>query len=236
MVLGNRSTDLTGQQFGSLTAVKPIKVHNRMVHWLFKCVCGKEIEARGNTVTHQAKKQNGQQFPSCGCKELEQKTKHGFRKASDTHPAYKVYRGMMTRCYDSNNDGYKWYGFLGVSVCAKWLNNPEAFIQWALNNGWQKGLHIDKDILCKAKGIYPHVYSPETCQWVTAKVNVGFATNRDNFGKHPNVRLSHEDVANIIKDREAGTSGVDLSRKYGVGTSAIYQILKKHRAESNDSV
>lgn len=97
-------------------------------------------------------------------RELARKTKHGYRKAKDTHPAYRAYRGMMSRCYDTNNSAYKWYGAIGITVCDEWKNNPQAFVEWSINNGYPKDWYIDKDILCKAKGIYPHIYSPETCQ------------------------------------------------------------------------
>lgn len=227
MILGKRSKDLTGQTFGSLTAIKPLRIHNGMTHWLFNCVCGKEFEARGNTVVHQAKLIAGAEYPSCGCKELEHKTKHGYRKAEDTHATYRAYRGMMSRCYSSGDTGYKWYGAMGVTVCAEWRNNPEAFIEWSLSNGWQPRLHIDKDVLCEAKGIHPHIYSPETCQWVSAKVNVGFATNRDNFGKHPNVRLSHAEVSQILAEYAAGgTTKSALARKFGVTPSSVNRLVR----------
>ena len=100
-------------------------------------------------------------------------------------------------------------------------------MKWSLENGWAKGLHIDKDILSEAKGIHPHIYSPETCQWITAKKNVGFATNRSNYGKHPNVKLSQEQVDDILAAYKSGLSkGPELARQYGVDTSTIYRLIK----------
>ena len=65
---------------------------------------------------------------------------------------------MMSRCYNPNAKDYKWYGAVGVTVADCWKGNPEAFVKWSLENGWAKNLHIDKDIKCKAMGIYPHIY------------------------------------------------------------------------------
>lgn len=221
--------DLTGQTFGSLTAIKLDHIgNNRQAFWLFRCVCGKEKVLRSNTVAYCAKqyKNSKPQFPSCGCKELEQKTKHGYRKAKDTHPTYKVWRSILDRCYDKNNPAYKWYGAVGVTMCDEWKDNPKAFCDWAISHGWSEGKHIDKDILCEKLNIHPHIYSPETCQFVSAKENVGFATNRNNYGKHPNVKLSNEQVKEILKlhEEHPEISGPKMAKRYGVANSTIYRI------------
>lgn len=228
MLLGKRAKDLTGHKFGSLIAIKPShKDTSNTLHWEFKCDCGATHVARGNVISNQAKK-NIPNIPSCGCVELRNKTKHGFRTSTNTHPAYRVYRGIMSRCYDVNTYTYKWYGAVGVTICSQWKDNPEAFVKWAINNGWKPGLHIDKDIICEEKNISPHIYSPETCQWITAKVNVGFATNRSNFGKHPNVKLSQAKVDEIELKYFSGqeTNMSELARNYGVNPSSIRKILK----------
>lgn len=224
----SRTKDITGQQFGSLTALEVSHIGtNRLAFWKFQCKCGAAHIARSNTVTHIAKKRNDPELPSCGCVELARKTKHGFRKANDTHPAYRAYRGMMDRCYNPKSPMYKWYGAVGVAVCAEWKNSPKTFVEWAIKTGWEPGLHIDKDILCEEKGISPHVYSPETCAWVTPKVNVGFATNRDNYGKHPNVRLSHSEVAEILDTYFSGevTNQSEIARMFGLLSPSSVQRL-----------
>ncbi len=239
-MLTNRTKDITNQRFGSLVAIKPTHKINNMMYWDFTCDCGKTHNARANTIAHQAKK-NKEGIPSCGCVELSNKTKHGFRTKLNTHPAYRVYRGIMSRCYDSNNPMYKWYGAKGVTVCDEWKNNPEAFVKWAISTNYIKGLHIDKDILCKEKNISPTIYSPETCQWVTAKENVGFATNRNNFGKHPNIKLSNEQVVEIERLYFSGeiTNKSELARMFKVKSpSSINRLIKiaEERAECSDSV
>lgn len=222
-----RTKDITGQQFGSLIAQEFSHTHERQAHWKYICKCGNTHVARANTITYQAKKKQDPELPSCGCVELARKTLHGFRKAKDTHPAYKAFRGMLSRCYNPNTPTYQWYGALGVTVCDEWRNSPKAFVEWSIANGWKPGLHIDKDILCKELGISPGIYSPETCQWVTAKVNVGFATNRDNFGSHPNVKLSHEEVAALLEMYFSGEepNQSELARIFGLASSSSVQRL-----------
>jgi len=224
---GNRTKDITGQIFGSLKAIRFIEVKNRMAYWEYLCKCGKLHIARSNTVTYETTRLNDPELPSCGCVELARKTKHGYRKVKDTHPAYKVFRSMVDRCNNPNSPNYKWYGGVGVKVCDQWTNNPQSFVEWAISNGFQKGLHIDKDILCDKLNIHPHIYSPQTCQWVSAKTNVSYATNRDNFGIHPNVRLSHNQVAEIIhKHFINGMPAKDLANEYGVNVSSIYPLIR----------
>jgi|AntDeeMinimDraft_5_1070356.scaffolds.fasta_scaffold19304_1 hypothetical protein len=226
-MISKRAIDITGQIFGSLTALKQTHVKNHMAYWDYQCACGRIHNARANTITHQCKKKADLELPSCGCVELARKTKHGYRKAKDTHPAYRAYRGMMDRCYNTNSSAYQWYGAKGVTVCEEWKGNPAKFVDWAIANGWKPSLHIDKDILCDSQGITPHVYSPNTCQWVTPKVNVGYATDRSNYGVHPNVRLSHKSVAEILgrffSDEDISQS--DLAREYGVTPNSVYRLV-----------
>lgn len=225
--------NISGQRFGSLTAISLDHTANNGSYWAFQCKCGNTHVARANTVKYIAKR-GDPELPSCGCVELARKTKHGYRKAKETHPLYKIYRGMVDRCYNKNTPSFKWYGGIGVTVCKEWLNNPEAFIDWGLKSGWEENLHLDKDILSKKLGKSPHIYSPETCQWVTAKVNVGFATNRTNFGKHPNVKLSQEQVDEILYKYFNGieTNQSELARQYGLKSpSSIGRLISLARAE-----
>lgn len=235
----SRTKDITGIKFGSLTTIKLAYVKNRAAYWEYSCVCGKTHIARANVVTHRATSQNDPELPSCGCIEVARKTKHGFRKANDTHPAYRSYRGMMSRCYNPNDNGYKWYGALGVTVADCWKDNPEAFVKWSLENGWDKNLHIDKDIKCKAKGIYPHVYSPDTCTWTTAKLNVAEATNRTNYGKHPNIKLSQAEVDEILRLYFSGevTNQSELARMYGLSqSSSIRRLIQLELNQRNELI
>lgn len=228
-----RYKDITGMTFGSLTAVRLSHINKaRLAFWLFSCKCGKEHIARASTVAYEAKKRNDPELPSCGCVELSRKTKHGYRKASDTHPLYHLHRGILNRCYNANCPQYIWYGEKGVIVCAEWVNDPAAFIEWGMQNGWQPGMHIDKDILCEQLNIHPHVYSPETCQFVSPKVNVGFATNRANYGKHPNVRLSQESVNELLTKYFSGeeTNQSELARQYGLKSpKSVSRLIKLAR-------
>jgi hypothetical protein len=93
--------------------------------------------------------------------------KHGLSK----HPLHNVWHGIKCRCYGKTSKPYKKYGALGVIMCEEWKNNFKSFYDWAIANGWEKGLQIDKDIKSKELGVEANLYSPERCSVVTAKVN-----------------------------------------------------------------
>lgn len=231
MLLTKRTKDLTNQKFGSLLVIEPShKGNNNLLFWKCKCDCGNEHIARGNTLIYQTKKYNDIELPSCGCVELKRKTKHGFRKQNETHPLYRTYRGIMSRCYDQNIPEYKYYGNKGTTICDEWKNNPQKFIEWGLSNGWKKGLVIDKDILCDKLGITPKIYSPETCQFITRAENPAYSNNRDNYGKHKNIKISNEEVINIkncyYNDKETLSN---IARKYNVAYSTIRKIIYKSK-------
>lgn len=103
---------------------------------------------------------------SCGCKKDisigVKNTKHGFTKNGEAHPIYTSYSEMIRRCTDENRESYVNYGGRGVTVCDEWFNSFEAFKDWALGNGWEEGLTLDR---------FPNnengIYEPSNCRWAT---------------------------------------------------------------------
>jgi len=101
---------------------------------------------------------------SCGCNKIKKQkdrlTKHGLASNSGKHPIYKAYGNMISRCYNEKIKEYKNYGGRGVIVCEEWRNSFDSFYQWAINNGWENGLSLDR---------YPNnetgIYEPSNCRW-----------------------------------------------------------------------
>ncbi len=75
---------------------------------------------------------------SCGCLSKDYHAKritHGVTK----HPLYLVWYHIKERCYNSESKDYHNYGQRGIKVCDEWLDVTN-FYEWAINNGWAKGL------------------------------------------------------------------------------------------------
>ena len=75
---------------------------------------------------------------------------------------YNIYYGMKKRCYNKNTANYKNYGARGITICSEWLNDKQSFFAWAINNGYQDNLTIDR---IDVNGNY----EPNNCRWVDMK-------------------------------------------------------------------
>lgn len=66
-----------------------------------------------------------------------------------------IHYEMMRRCYNPNCPMYKCYGAKGIVVCDEW-HDREKFREWAINNGYIKGLRLQRIDSNKS-------YSPDNC-------------------------------------------------------------------------
>ncbi len=125
-----------------------------------KCKCGNTTKiSYGNFINYHAM--------SCGrsCPYYKETLKKSVW-ANQVPKIRDLYKHIIRRCYNPNDADYKHYGGRGVKMCDEWLNNYQTFLDWCLANGWKEGLQIDKDI--KGTGL---IYSPETCMFVTQRIN-----------------------------------------------------------------
>lgn len=95
------------------------------------------------------------------------------------HPLYAVWNGIRQRCYSSSRKDYSRYGGIGVVMCDEWKDSPTEFIVWCVNNGWSKGLEVDKDIKSTLLNIVPAIYSPDTISFVTSQENSEAACGKE---------------------------------------------------------
>ena len=139
-----------------------------------------------------------------------------------------IWQTMKQRCYNPNHPEYSRYGAKGVTVCDEWLNNAGSFIHWALDNGWEKGKHLDKDILSDKLGI-PRTYSPITCCFISPKVNVGYSGGRANFRNNKRIRLTPQCVQEIKQLYQSGQlNQYELALQYGVTQTSIWRAIHRN--------
>lgn len=148
--------DLTGKKFNKLKVLKNMgKNENRKYFWLCKCECGKEIIVKGDNLKNGHSK-------SCGCYKLERLKKRSITHDLSKHRLFKIFYGIKSRCYNKKDYHYKWYGSKGIKIYDEWLNDFKNFYDWAMANGYEEHLTIDR-----INNIGN--YEPSNCRWVTMK-------------------------------------------------------------------
>jgi len=168
--MANKLIDMTGQRYGRLVVLRraAYNTNNNKPLWVCRCDCGNEtVVKRRNLVNGTTK--------SCGClrRELSRKmhTTHGLSKSSNKHNRlYRIWSGMKDRCLNSNSKYWGKYGSRGITVYPEWVKDYMAFHSWALSNGYNDNLTLDR---INNDGNY----EPENCRWVSYAVQ---ENNRGN--------------------------------------------------------
>ena len=162
--------DLTGQRFVRwLVLERAANDKQGGTRWLCRCECGREKIVQGGSL------RNGSSRMCRHCGPI----KHGLTGTK----LYKIWKGIIARCENLNDIGYKRYGGRGISVCPEWRNDPAAFINWALANGYKEGLTIDR--VDNNGG-----YGPDNCQFITRSENTSKAWHVDGSYKERRLTAS----------------------------------------------
>lgn len=152
-----RFEDLTGQRFGRLVVLNRAEnSKSGRTQWRCLCDCGKE------RIVMAAHLKRGHS-KSCGCLGLQHATEAKIKHGGARTNLYQIYRSMKNRCELETCKEFKWYGAKGIKVCDEW-SDYTAFSKWANENGYQKGLTIDR------KNPLGN-YEPSNCEWITRSEN-----------------------------------------------------------------
>jgi len=159
---------LTGMVFGRWTVLSFARKdkHGR-AQWLCRCEDGNEKVVSGTELRRG-------KSTSCGCLQIEQATDrlkqfqplgpeslvtHGHTRGLKTTPEYRSWQAMLARCTNPRHEHYPDYGGRGITVCDRWQDSFEAFLE---DMGPRPaGKTLDR---------YPDKngnYEPGNCRWAT---------------------------------------------------------------------
>ena len=128
---------------------------------IVKCECGNERLVNLQSIIRGASK-------SCGCLNNERIGTLNKKHSKYKTPEYTIWKAMKARCKNLDN---KYYGGKGITVCDKWINSFENFIQDM--GKMPEGYSIDRIDSNKN-------YEPSNCRWADKQTQIN---NRQKYNK-----------------------------------------------------
>ncbi|MFK3741038.1 AP2 domain-containing protein [Massilia sp. TN1-12] len=144
---------VAGSKVGKWTVLEPASPDNAgKPRWICRCECGTEKPVKQRLLVIEKSR-------SCGCARRQHLSESNTKHDASFTPEYRSWTAMLSRCRDSNNDSYHYYGGRGIKVCARWQESFEVFL--ADMGKRPEGTSIDR---------WPNNdgnYEPGNCRWAT---------------------------------------------------------------------
>lgn len=163
-----RFKDLTGKKFNRLTPISCSIHKSGRIEWTCRCDCGNIINVLASNLVRGSTK-------SCGCYKksiLGKALKADYETGTRLH---RIWLKIKRRCR-AIDDHAKYYCQRGIKVCDEWEADYKKFRDWAMSNGYDDSLTIDR--IDNDKGYYP-----ENCRWVTMIIQAN-NTRKNRFIEH----------------------------------------------------
>ena len=176
-----------GERYGRLTIIREVEPagssHKRVRRFLCRCDCGNEIICRLPNLKSGTTK-------SCGCyRKFVSSNRRDCHHLQNTR-IYRIWCGMKRRCYNKHNEHFDRYGGRGIIVCDEWKTDFMNFYDWAMSNGYDDKLSIDR---INNEGNY----EPSNCRWANQKQQILNSTAAIKCSLGGNI-VSLSDIADIL--------------------------------------
>jgi hypothetical protein len=140
---GGRFNDLSGRKYGHWLVVGFAGFRGRFSAWLCQCKCGKFSVIEGAQLGRSRRQ-------SCGCI---------GRLSSTARSIQSILNSIKSRCYRRSDPNFYRYGALGITVCKRWLDSAEAFVD-------DMGPRPSKEHTLMRRDLAEN-FTPENCFWGT---------------------------------------------------------------------
>lgn len=205
-----------GERYGRLTIIREVEpagsIHKRVRRFLCRCDCGNEIICRLPNLKSGTTK-------SCGCyRKFVSSNRIDCHHLQNTR-IYRIWCGMKRRCYNKHNEHFDRYGGRGIIVCDEWKTDFMNFYDWAMSNGYDDKLSIDR---INNEGNY----EPSNCRWANQKQQIVNSTAAIKCSLGGNI-VSLSDIADILGVSFKRIRRIVYMLNNGYDTSELLSLSKK---------